>query len=60
MAERQIVAIGGGKFCAGLARFLVEATAKERPRALYIGTAMAEDKIERLKAIRSGNLEKRG
>jgi dipeptidase E len=43
MAERQIVAIGGGKFCAELARFLVELTGKERPRALYIGTAMAED-----------------
>ena len=43
MAERQIVAIGGGKFCVELARFLVELTGKERPRALYIGTAMAED-----------------
>jgi dipeptidase E len=43
VAERQIVAIGGGKFCAELARFLVELTGRERPRVLYIGTAMAED-----------------
>jgi dipeptidase E len=43
VAERQIVAIGGGKFCAELARFVVELTGKERPRVLYIGTAMAED-----------------
>jgi dipeptidase E len=43
VAERQIVAIGGGKFCVELARFLVELSGKERPRALYIGTAIAED-----------------
>jgi dipeptidase E len=43
VAERQIVAIGGGKFCPELARFLVDLTGKERPRVLYIGTAMAED-----------------
>jgi dipeptidase E len=43
VAERQILAAGGGKFCVGMARFLVELTGKERPRALYIGTAMAED-----------------
>jgi peptidase E len=40
---RQIVAIGGGKMCAGMARFLVDLSGRERPRALYIGTAMAED-----------------
>jgi len=49
MAERQIVAIGGGKFCAELARFLVELTGRERPRALYIGTAMAEDPASALR-----------
>jgi dipeptidase E len=43
MAERTIVPIGGGKFSDGLARFLVELTGRERPRVLYIGTAMAED-----------------
>jgi dipeptidase E len=43
VATPEIVAIGGGKFCDGLARFLVELTGRERPRVLYIGTAMAED-----------------
>jgi dipeptidase E len=43
MAERTIVPFGGGKFCAGAARFLAELTGRERPRVLYIGTAMAED-----------------
>jgi dipeptidase E len=43
VAERTIVPIGGGKFSDGLARFLVELTGRERPRVLYIGTAMAED-----------------
>jgi dipeptidase E len=43
VTERQIVAMGGGKFCDGLAAFLVELTGRERPRVLYIGTAMAED-----------------
>jgi dipeptidase E len=43
VAERQIVAIGGGKMCAGIAEFLVGLTRRERPRVLYIGTAMAED-----------------
>lgn len=43
MAQRTIVPIGGGKFSDGLARFLVELTGRERPRVLYIGTAMAED-----------------
>jgi dipeptidase E len=42
MAEQTIVPIGGGKFSDGLARFLVGLTGRERPRALYIGTAMAE------------------
>ena len=43
MAERTVVPIGGGKFCDGLAQFLVGLTGKERPRVLYIGTASAED-----------------
>jgi dipeptidase E len=43
VAERQIVAVGGGKFCDGLARFLVDIAGRERPRLLYIGTATAED-----------------
>jgi dipeptidase E len=43
VAERQIVAIGGGGFCEEMARFLAELTGRERPRVLYIGTAAAED-----------------
>ena len=43
MVDQTIVPIGGGKFCDGLARFLVGLTGKERPRVLYVGTAMAED-----------------
>jgi dipeptidase E len=43
VAERQIVAIGGGKLCRGLAEYLVGLTGKERPAVLYIGTASAED-----------------
>jgi dipeptidase E len=43
VAAREIVAVGGGTFCDGLARFLVELTGRERPRVLYIGTATAED-----------------
>jgi peptidase E len=43
VAERQVVAIGGGKMCRGLARYLVELTGKERPAVVYVGTAMAED-----------------
>jgi dipeptidase E len=43
MAEGTIVPFGGGKFCDGAARFLAGLTGKERPRVLYIGTAMAED-----------------
>jgi len=43
VAERQIVAVGGGKSCEELAAFLVGLTRKERPRVLYIGTASAED-----------------
>jgi dipeptidase E len=42
MAERQILAAGGGKFCVGMARFLAGLTGQERPRVLYIGTASAE------------------
>jgi len=43
MGQQTIVPIGGGKFSDGIARFLVELTEHERPRLLYIGTAMAED-----------------
>jgi peptidase E len=43
VSERQIVAIGGGLFCDGLADFLVGLTDRERPRVLYVGTAGAED-----------------
>jgi dipeptidase E len=43
MAGRQIVAIGGGRLCRGLAEYLVGLTGKERPAVLYIGTANAED-----------------
>jgi dipeptidase E len=49
MVEQTIVPIGGGKFCDGLAGFLVGLTGKERPRVLYIGTAMAEDADEALR-----------
>ena len=42
-AARQIVAIGGGVFCDGLADFLVGLTGRDRPRLLYVGTAGAED-----------------
>jgi dipeptidase E len=50
MAEATIVPIGGGKFCDGMASFLVGLTGKERPRLLYIGTAMAEDPASTLRA----------
>lgn len=43
MATRTIVPMGGDKFCDGAARFLAGLTGRERPRMLYIGTAMAED-----------------
>jgi peptidase E len=43
MAHRTIVPMGGGKFCDGAARFLTGLTGKERPRMLFVGTAMAED-----------------
>ena len=36
--------------CAGMARFLVDLTGRERPRILYIGTAMAEDPAAALRA----------
>lgn len=49
MAEETIVAIGGGKFCDGMAEFLVRLTGRNRPRALYIGTAMAEDPASALR-----------
>ena len=49
MADQTIVPIGGGKFCDGLAEFLVRLTGKERPRLLYIGTASAEDPEQALR-----------
>jgi dipeptidase E len=49
MADRTIVPIGGGRFCEGLAQFLVSLTGKERPRALYVGTAAAEDPSQALR-----------
>jgi dipeptidase E len=48
--ERQIVAIGGGLFCDGLADFLVGLTGRERPRVLYVGTASAEDPDQALRS----------
>jgi dipeptidase E len=47
---RTIVPVGGGKFCDGLARFLVDLAGKERPRVLYIGTASAEDPQQALRS----------
>jgi hypothetical protein len=47
---RTIVAIGGGKLCPGMARFLVELPDRKRPRMLYVGTAMAEDPAAALRA----------
>jgi dipeptidase E len=49
MADKTIVPMGGGRFCDGVARFLVELTGKERPRLLYVGTAAAEDPSEALR-----------
>jgi dipeptidase E len=49
MADRTIVAMGGGRFCEGAARFLVELTGRERPRVIYIGTAAAEDPEQALR-----------
>ena len=43
------MAVGGGGFCDGLARFLVGLTGRERPRVLYIGTASAEDPADALR-----------
>ena len=43
------MAIGGGKFCDGMARFLVHLSGHERPRVLYIGTAAAENAEEALR-----------
>ncbi len=50
MADHTIVPIGGGKFCDGLAEFLISLTGKERPRLLYIGTASAEDPEQALRS----------
>jgi dipeptidase E len=50
MADQTIVPIGGGKFCDGLARFLIGLSGKERPRLLYIGTASAEDPEQALRS----------
>lgn len=49
MAKKQIVAAGGGKFCGGMAEYLARLTGKDRPRTLYIGTAMAEDPASALR-----------
>jgi dipeptidase E len=49
MADQVIVPIGGGRFCDGMAQFLVGLTGKERPRLLYIGTASAEDPSQALR-----------
>jgi dipeptidase E len=43
VAERQIVAIGGGRSCDGLADFIVGLTSRRPARLLYVGTASAED-----------------
>jgi peptidase E len=43
VAIRQIVAIGGGRFCDGLADFVVGLTSPRPARLLYVGTATAED-----------------
>jgi peptidase E len=50
MAKTTVVPIGGGKFCDGMAAFLVGLTGKERPRMLYVGTASAEDPTQALRA----------
>jgi dipeptidase E len=50
MADQTIVPIGGGKFCDGLARFLIGLSGKVRPRLLYIGTASAEDPEQALRS----------
>jgi dipeptidase E len=42
VTERQIVAIGGGRLCREMTAYLTGLTGKERPRVLYIGTAMGE------------------
>jgi dipeptidase E len=42
VAERQIVAMGGGMMCRKMAEHLVGLTGRDRPRVLYIGTASAE------------------
>ncbi|HET9322565.1 MAG TPA: peptidase E [Gaiellaceae bacterium] len=49
MSERTIVPFGGGKFCDGAARYLTGLTGKDRPRALFIGTAGAEDPAQALR-----------
>jgi peptidase E len=43
VAERQIVAAGGGRYCDGLADFIVGLTARRPARMLWVGTAGAED-----------------
>ena len=60
MADQTIVPIGGGKFCDGLAEFLVALTGKERPRVLYIGTASAEDPEQALRTLRPVRGDRRG
>lgn len=43
MAERRIVAIGGGSSCEGMVSLLAGLSGRTRPRVLYIGTASAEN-----------------
>ena len=43
MAERQIVAVGGGWSCDGLVDFILGLTSRRPPRVLYVGTAGAEN-----------------
>jgi dipeptidase E len=49
VAERQIVAMGGGKMCREMAEYLARLTGKERPTVLYVGTASAEHAGEALR-----------
>jgi dipeptidase E len=43
VTTRQIVAIGGGRFCDGLADLVVGLTSRRPARLLYVGTATGED-----------------
>jgi dipeptidase E len=50
VSERQIVAIGGGLFCDGMADFIVGLTARRPARMLWVGTASAEDPAAALRS----------